>query len=70
MVVVHQLSPRTSLNDAIRTSRRWGILERIEQTPGLRIFEGTRTEVTDDSVIKANLEGFTAVSYMPPSRRK
>jgi hypothetical protein len=44
-------------------SRRWGTLEAIQSLPGQAY--GQTVELVDPSVVASDLEGFTAIGWMP-----
>jgi hypothetical protein len=66
MVVIYQFESYDVHSDQIKTSRRWGLKEKIESIPGLRVLEETRTEV-ERSAIQSDIEGLTAIGYIPPA---
>lgn len=56
-------------SDRVIPSKRWGTREAIIEIAHGRVLEETATEV-EDSVIRSDIHGFTAIGFDPHSPRR
>lgn len=66
-VTIYRFETWDSANDEVRTSRRWGTKEAIEEIAGGRVLEETAREV-DEAVVRSDIWGFTERDFDPDTR--